>query len=295
VALRSAVERIDALITAARPRTLVASVAPVAVGTAIAIRAGAADEVVAGAALLGAVAIQVGTNLVNDAADHARGADGDDRLGPPRMVSSGRMTSRAAYASASIAFAFAVAVGSFLVSAGGWPIAALGLASIAAGVAYTAGPWPLAYHGLGDLFVLVFFGGAAVVGTAFVQIGAAPAIAYLAAIPIGALGTAILVVNNVRDRVSDARAGKRTLVVRLGRTFGVVEYVVLVAIAYLVLPVIGGAAWVAFASLPLAARSAALVVRSDGRALDRALGATALLLLVHGSLLAVGIARGGAG
>jgi 1,4-dihydroxy-2-naphthoate octaprenyltransferase len=194
------------------------------------------------------------------------------------------------------AFAVAAAVGAYLVWTSGWPIAALGLASIAAGIAYTGGPWPLGYHGLGDAFVLGFFGFAAVCGTAYVQLGHVPALAVWASLPVGALATAILVVNNLRDRATDARAGKRTLAVRLGRRATLVEYAALLAVAYAVplgLAASRGEAWLALplATAPLAiARLGALAGAAGGPEFNRCLAATAQLLLVHGALFTAGLA-----
>jgi len=156
-----------------------------------------------------------------------------------------------------LAFAVAAAFGLYLVSVAGWPIVVIGLASIAAGVAYTGGPWPLGYHGLGDVFVLTFFGFVAVCGTAFVQVGHVPCLACGAAVPVGALATAILVVNNVRDRAGDARAGKRTLAVRFGRRAALVEYALLLAVAYAI-PLglaASGRPWAALRCSPRRSRS----------------------------------------
>jgi 1,4-dihydroxy-2-naphthoate octaprenyltransferase len=296
-------------IAAARPRTLPAAVVPVAVGTAVARAAGAIAWGPALAALAGALAIQIGTNFANDVFDAERGADGPDRIGPVRAVAAGLISAAAMKRAMIAAFAVAAAFGAYLVSAGGWPIAALGLASIASGIAYTGGPWPLGYHGLGDLFVLGFFGFAAVCGTAYVQLGRVPALAVWASLPVGALATAILVVNNLRDRATDARAGKRTLAVRLGRRATLVEYAALLAIAYAV-PLglaLGAGAWCALplATAPLAiARVRELVGASDreprtvlrlagvsGSArYNDCLAQTAQLLLLHGALLTAGLA-----
>ena len=192
----------------------------------------------------------------------------------------------------------ATAFGAYLAWIGGWPIVVIGVLSIASGIAYTGGPWPLGYHGLGDVCVLAFFGFVAVCGTAFVQLGRVPALAVWAAVPVGALATAILVVNNLRDRDGDARAGKRTLAVRLGRAAALGEYAALIAMAYAV-PVglaIGGRCWalLPLATLPLAfARLRALVGAASGPAFNRCLASTAQLLLAHGALFAVGIAMQG--
>jgi 1,4-dihydroxy-2-naphthoate polyprenyltransferase len=285
-----------AWIAAARLRTLPAAVVPVAVGTAAARAAGEIAWGPALAALAGALAIQIGTNFANDVFDAERGADGPDRIGPTRAVAAGLISAAAMKRAMIAAFAVAAAFGAYLVWIAGWPIAALGLAAIASGIAYTGGPWPLGYHGLGDLFVLGFFGFAAVCGTAYVQLGHVPALAVWAALPVGALATAILVVNNLRDRATDARAGKRTLAVRLGRRAMLVEYAALLAIAYAVplgLAASRGQAWLALplATAPLAlARLGALAGAAGGPAYNRCLAATAQLLLVHGALLAAGLA-----
>jgi 1,4-dihydroxy-2-naphthoate octaprenyltransferase len=187
-----------------------------------------------------------------------------------------------------------MAFGVYLVAVAGLPVVAIGIASVVAGIAYTGGPWPLGYHGLGDVFVMIFFGFVAVCGTAYVQLGAVPALAVWAAIPVGSLATAIIVVNNLRDRASDVRAGKRTLAVRLGRRATIVEYVGLVALAYVVpLGLALGHPWTALpvATAPLAlARIKQLAAASDGPAFNRSLAGTAQLLLVHGALFAVGLA-----
>jgi 1,4-dihydroxy-2-naphthoate octaprenyltransferase len=282
-------------IAAARPRTLPAAVAPIAVGAACAHAAGAIALGPTLAALGGALAIQVGANFANDAFDGERGVDGADRLGPARAVGTGAVTATAMKRAMLAAFAVAMGFGVYLVAAHGWPIVAIGLASIAAAVAYTGGPWPLGYHGLGDLFVLVFFGGVAVCGTAFVASGAVPAVAMIAAVPVGALATAILVVNNLRDRHGDARAGKRTLAVRLGRRAAIVEYAALVLVAELApiaIAVALGSPWplVALATAPLALVRVRAIAATDGAALNPQLGATAQLLLLHSAALAAGIA-----
>ncbi|MBA3457955.1 MAG: 1,4-dihydroxy-2-naphthoate polyprenyltransferase, partial [Deltaproteobacteria bacterium] len=219
-------------IAAARLRTLPAAVVPVAVGTAVVAATGRVAWCPALAALAGSIAIQIGTNFANDVFDAEKGADGADRVGPLRAVSAGLISAGAMKRAMIIAFIVAAGFGLYLVSVAGWPIVAIGLASIVAGIAYTGGPWPLGYHGLGDVFVLAFFGFVAVCGTAFVQLGEVPCLAWWAAVPVGALATAILVVNNVRDRAGDARAGKRTLAVRFGRRAALAEYALLLAVAY---------------------------------------------------------------
>jgi 1,4-dihydroxy-2-naphthoate octaprenyltransferase len=282
-------------ISAARPRTLPAAVVPVAVGTACAHAAGGVAWGPALAALGGALAIQIGTNFANDAFDGERGADGPDRIGPVRAVGAGLVTPAAMKRAMIAAFAVACAFGLYLVAVGGWPIAAIGIASIAAGIAYTGGPYPLGYHGLGDVAVFACFGLVAVCGTTYVAGGSVPALAIAAALPVGALATAILVVNNLRDRTSDARVGKRTLAVRLGRRGALVEYAALVALAYAApigLAVCGRAPArvLPLASLPLAVYELrALAAATTGPEYNRCLAGTARLLLVHGLLLAAGL------
>jgi 1,4-dihydroxy-2-naphthoate polyprenyltransferase len=286
--------RLRAWVLAARPATLWAGATPVLLGTSLAVADGHFALGPAVAALIGALLIQVGTNLVNDWADFRRGADGADRLGPARAVAQGWLTARQVAVGAAVSLTLAAAVGVYLVGVGGWPILALGLASLVCAVAYTAGPFPLGYHGLGDLFVLLFFGLGAVGGTYFVQAGALNAEVVAAGTALGLLATAILVVNNLRDRAGDARAGKRTLAVRFGARFTRLEYVLCVVGAYALaagLAASGRWGWALTAlSLPLAVAATRGVLRTDGAALNPLLGATARLELVFGLLAAVGVA-----
>ncbi len=251
------------------------------------------------AALLAAVLIQVGTNLHNDAADYERGADRGERLGPLRVTQAGLLTPSQVRRGALVAFATAALAGLYLVWLAGWPVVVIGSASIAAGLAYTAGPSPLAYNGLGDLFVMLFFGFVAVGGTVYVQMGSVPPLAWWVALAIGSTITALLVVNNVRDVESDRAAGRRTLPVLLGRRAGVAEYGVLMATAHLVplaLPALGltgSGALLALLTAPWAARLTWRLVRLRGRALNGVLAGTALLVLVHAGLLSLGLLLGG--
>jgi 1,4-dihydroxy-2-naphthoate octaprenyltransferase len=283
---------------AVRIPTLVAAVVPVAVGAACAARGGNVrwDAVIA--ALLGALGIQIGTNLANDVSDFERGADDAQRQGPPRAAQSGLLTPRALRIGAAVAFGLAAIPGGFLIAIAGPGVIAIGLGSIVAGIAYTAGPFPLAYHGLGELFVLVFFGGVAVCGTAWVASAHVPLLAWTAAIPVGASAAMLLVVNNVRDAETDRGAGKRTLVVRFGRGFGEAEYLVFAALLYLV-PLgwiasgaLGPLAMLPCLSAPWAWRAFCALRAGRGRQLNDVLGATARVMLIHGALTALGIAGG---
>jgi 1,4-dihydroxy-2-naphthoate polyprenyltransferase len=284
--------RITSWIHACRPPTLAAAVAPVAVGSAVAFAEGAMRVGPALAALGGAIAIQIGTNLANDAYDAEKGADTSARLGPPRAVSSGLLEARAVKRAMVLAFVIASLFGLYLVREAGPAVVAIGLVSIAAGVAYTAGPWALAYLGLGDVFVIAFFGFVAVCGTAFVEAGFVPELAVWAAIPVGALATGILIVNNVRDRETDLLAKKHTLVVRFGRRFGVIEHAVLLGVSYTVPVVIGGFAMLPLLTLPLAVVVHRELRRRDGRALNATLKKSGALLIAFALLFAAGIAGG---
>ena len=285
---------------AARPRTLSAAIAPVLVGTAAAQLV--ADDVRWGpflAALAGSILIQIGTNLANDYSDAKRGADTADRLGPVRVSSSGLMAPRRVLYATWIAFAAALAVGIYLATVTGPEILAVGAVSIAAGVLYTGGPRPYGYAGLGELFVFLFFGLVAVNGSYYVQLEELDLLPFLLSIPVGFLSTAILVVNNVRDLDTDARAGKRTLAVRLGRAHTRALSVALVAASFALLPL---GLWlgdgpaeglIALAAAPLAVTPARAVrTRTDGPALNGALAGTGMLLAAFSVLLAAGLLLG---
>jgi 1,4-dihydroxy-2-naphthoate octaprenyltransferase len=278
---------------AIRPRTLSAGIAPVLVGTALAAADGAAHLVAAAFALAGALALQIGTNLHNDYEDFVRGADGPDRVGPKRATAEGWLTPEAVKRAALAVFAGAVVIGLYLVLRGGWPIVALGLASVAAGYSYTGGPKPLAYVGLGDLFVLIFFGFAAVVGTYYVQALTTCPAAWWLGLGVGALSMAILAVNNLRDVVTDAAAGKRTLAVRLGPGMARVEYTSCLAVAFLALvpAALGGHPGVLLGLLALARAHAVWlgVMVGEGAELGPSLGATAKLLALYGALVSAGL------
>lgn len=281
---------------AARPRTLPASASPVVLGTALAAAEGRARPGLAAAALVTAMALQVAANFANDVADFERGADGSDRTGPARAVATGLVTSRAMWRATAVALAVAATAGSLLVWAGGWPFALLGALSLGAAVAYTSGPYPLAYHGLGEITVFVFFGLVAVVGTAALQTGSVSVRAVVAAFPSACLATAILVVNNARDVETDARVGKRTLAVLLGPRVARSLYAGLVAAAFAGLVGLVAAralpatALVALLLLPLAFRiSCTVLAPRDAAAQNAALVRTAGLHAAFTLLVAAGL------
>ncbi|WP_224366518.1 1,4-dihydroxy-2-naphthoate polyprenyltransferase [Hyalangium versicolor] len=280
---------------AVRPKTLTASLVPVAVGTGLAFGEQVGRWLPAIAALVGALLIQIGTNFTNDYYDFKKGADTEERLGPVRVTQSGLIAPSTVLAGAMACFGLAILSGSYLVWVGGWPIVIIGLSSVLCGYAYTGGPAPLAYHGLGDVFVFVFFGLVAVMGTYYVQALTVSSAAWLAAIPVGALGTALLVVNNLRDAKTDVKANKRTLIVRFGTGAGKAEYIVLLVASYatpFILYTFGlSSAWVflSLLSAPLAVGPLRLVLGAEGAALNPALGGTARLQLVFGLLFALGL------
>lgn len=282
---------------AVRPKTLTAAVAPVLVGSACAWAAGGFRLGPALAALVGALAIQVTTNLVNDVADFRRGTDAADRLGPVRVTQAGLLNPRQVEVAAVLSAAIATLAGVYLWLVAGWPVVVIGLASLVAAVAYTAGPFPLAEHGLGEPFVLIFFGLVAVAGTAWVQALRVPPAAWWGGVVCGAFATAILVINNTRDWASDRRAGRRTVPARWGRGAGVVELGVVLGLAYLatLAGVLVGAfpirTLVCLATAP-AAWAIWRVVRDshDGPTLNRALANSGRLLLAHSAVLGVTLA-----
>jgi 1,4-dihydroxy-2-naphthoate octaprenyltransferase len=248
------------------------------------------------AALLGSLLLQMAANLANDVFDHEKGADNAERLGPTRVVQAGLLSARQVRRGMVLCFVLATAVGVYLVHVAGPVVIFIGLLSIGAALAYTAGPYPLGYHGWGDVFVMAFFGFAAVAGTARVQLDHIPNFVWLASVPPGALSTAILVINNIRDRHTDSRAGKRTLAVRLGRSGAFKEYVALLLLAYatpLAFWLLGWAGPIILApwlTLPIACFIARRVARHEGRDLNLDLASTARLTLLFGVLFAVAIA-----
>jgi 1,4-dihydroxy-2-naphthoate octaprenyltransferase len=281
---------------AIRPATLTASAAPVFVGAGAAWADGVFVLWPAIAALIGASLLQIGANFANDVFDFERGADNEERLGPQRATQQGWISAEQMKRAMWLAFAGALLTGVYLTSVAGWPVMALGLLSIAAAYLYTGGPKPYGYLGLGDLSVFLFFGFGAVAGTYFVQAQHVSRLVLWASVPIGALATAILVVNNLRDIGTDKRAGKLTLAVRLGDAATRNYYLLLLAIAYLVPPYLWwrglADAWVMmpWLSLPLAFRLADRMRHEGGLALNGCLVQTARLEVVFGLLFAVGLA-----
>lgn len=287
-----------AWILAARPRTLPAAAVPVLVGTGVAARLGAPIRLpVFLATLAAALLIQIATNFANDYSDFLRGADHEGRLGPLRVTQSGLLSQRAIRRGIVVAFGLAILLGCYLARVGGWPIVVIGLLSIVCGLAYTGGPWPFGYHGLGDAFVFVFFGLVAVSGTCYLQTGEWNALAFAASVPIGLLTTNILVVNNLRDMPTDPAAGKRTLAVRIGERATRWQYAASAGLSYAI-PIAlvlddPRAMWLLlpWLSAPLAATLVRRVLGGTaGRELNAVLERSGQLLLVFGGLMAAGFA-----
>ncbi|MGZ4214398.1 MAG: 1,4-dihydroxy-2-naphthoate polyprenyltransferase [Solirubrobacteraceae bacterium] len=281
---------------AARIRTLPAAIAPVLVGTALAGWQHVFYPLRFVAALIGAIFIQVGTNLSNDYSDARRGADAEDRLGPVRVTAGGLVPPSQVLVATYVSFGVAVLAGVYLVVVAGWQLLLVGAASILAGVLYTGGPKPYGYEGLGELFVFLFFGIVAVAGSYFVQVKHLDWKAFALAVPVGLLASGILVVNNFRDIDSDRRAGKRTLAVRLGRAKTRTMFAVIVYLAFVLAPV----TWVfgpmkpwvllPWLTLPLAAQIVREVRnRTDGPSLNQALAHTGMLQLAFCTLLSAGL------
>jgi 1,4-dihydroxy-2-naphthoate polyprenyltransferase len=286
--------RARAWILASRPKTLPASAVPVLVGTAVAAAEGAFVLLPALVALLCALLIQISTNLANDYFDFLKGADTEKRLGPVRVTQSGLIPPATVRNAMLGVMALTFVLGLYLVSVAGWPILVVGVVSLLCAVAYTAGPWPLAYVGLGDVFVFIFFGIVAVTGTHYVQALRFSPAALLASLSPGAISTAILVVNNYRDIDTDREVGKKTLAVRIGKAATRVEFKLLLAVAYLV-PVaqvvaLHASPWLLLplATLPLAFPIVRLVDTAEGAPLNRCLAMTGRLLLAFGALACAG-------
>jgi 1,4-dihydroxy-2-naphthoate polyprenyltransferase len=285
----------SAWMLAIRPRTLPAAAAGVVMGSALAWRDGSFRLDAALACLFAALLLQIGSNLANDVFDFERGTDTAERLGPVRVTQAGMLTPSQVKRGMLIVFVLAGLFGLYLTWLGGWPILLIGAAAILAAIAYTGGPFPLGYHGLGDLFVFLFFGLTSVAGTYYVQSGFVSTAAWWMTVPPGSIVTAILVVNNLRDLENDRKAGKRTLAVILGERATKIQYGICMIVAYLILPI---AVWLgivpessltAWLSLPLAIRAAHIVFTRQGRPLNAALAATGQTALLFSLLFWAGL------
>ena len=280
---------------AIRPKTLPAAASGVIVGTVLAWRDGGFSLGPALAALSVALLLQIASNLANDVYDDERGADIADRLGPARVTQSGLLSRDQVKRGMKAVLALALAIGIYLTFVRGMMVPLIGVAAIIAALAYTGGPYPLGYHGLGEVFVFLFFGLTAVVGTYWVQTGATSLLAWLMAAAIGALITAIIVVNNLRDIEQDRAANKRTIAVRIGVRATKFEYAALMTVPYALLAILVVthalplAALLALLSLPLALRATRRVFAQTGRALNAALAETGQTALLYSVLFAMGM------
>ncbi len=282
-------------VLAARPKTLPAAVAPVIAGTAVAYYEGGQQWLYAVLAMITALLLQIAANFANDALDFKRGADTADRLGPTRVTASGLITAEGVIRATIFTLVLAVVTGLPLAIRGGWPIFALGIAAIICAVAYTGGPWPLAYLGLGEVFVFLFFGLAAVTGTAYIQTKELTALALVTAIPVGALAVGILIVNNLRDIDTDRAAGKKTLAVRLGKRNTQFEYGLMLIIAAATPVVMWAVGWLDFWVVitlmwwPFGVSLWNQVTTRTGRELNPTLGNTGRGLLIYSLALAAAL------
>ena len=280
---------------AARPKTLPAAVIPVMVGTALAAAHHSANYVSAAICLAFALLVQIGTNFANDYFDFVQGADTPERVGPRRAVAAGLIAPRTMLVAMWLVLGLAFAVGLLLVREGGWMLLPIGVVSILCAIAYTGGPFPLGYNGLGDLFVFVFFGLVAVCATFYVQVGVVPPDVTSCAAAVGLLAANILVANNYRDAETDAKAGKKTLVVRFGRRFAVWQYGLSALVALLCPPalMLTGYRWPVLLPLMLVPWALRLTHRL-GFSVEPAeqiaiLGDTAKFLAAFGMLLSAGV------
>lgn len=289
------ITKLDAWILASRPKTLLAALVPVVVGSSIAINDEQFQVVAALIALICSILIQIGTNFVNDLYDFLAGTDKKERLGPKRAVASGFLSVAEMKAGIFITFGLSFIFGLYLVYITGWEILLLGVISIIAGIAYTAGPFPLAYNGLGDLASFLFFGLVGTVGTYYVQAQEITSTVFWSSIPVGALITNILVVNNYRDRLEDQSNGKHTLAVIMGDKFTRLQYVLFMIISYSILIIVyvtykqSVLVFLPILSLPLSIKLIKMIYTLHGKDLNKALELTAKLSALYGLLFAIGI------
>ena len=289
------ISKFDAWVLASRPRTLAAAVMPVIVGSSIAIYDGVFHPIAALVALICSLLIQIGTNLVNDLFDFLHGTDKKDRIGPQRATASGLLSNQEMKLGIYFTFGLSFFLGLYLVYLGGIFILLIGIFSIIAGIAYTAGPFPLAYNGLGDIAVFIFFGLVGTVGTYYVQANEFSAMTFWSSIPVGALITNILVVNNYRDREEDHSNGKNTLAVIFGEKFARIQYVFFMIVSYVILFVVyftfkkSLLIFLPLLSLPLSIKLVRMIFTLRGRELNKTLELTAKLSALYGLLFAAGI------
>ena len=287
--------KFNSWILAARPKTLLAAFVPVLVGSAIAILVNRFYLPYSIAALICAVLIQIGTNFTNDLYDHLKGADNNKRKGPQRALASGLISAKEMKQGIIFTFGLSFLIGLYLVYFTGWVIFVIGIISIAAGFIYTAGPFPLAYNGLGDVFVFTFFGVVGTMGTYYLHTTEFTFLSFLIALPVGAVTTNILVVNNFRDIDEDKAAGKNTLAVLIGRSLTRLEFILLLVLCYLVLILLyteyNFSYWIflPFTTLPFAALLIKMLFKFSGTELNKTLELSAKFSGLYGLLFAAGL------
>ncbi|RPI74397.1 MAG: 1,4-dihydroxy-2-naphthoate polyprenyltransferase [Ignavibacteriales bacterium] len=287
--------KFNSWLLASRPKTLLAAFVPVMVGTALAVNTGKFNFIISLIALICSLLIQVGTNFTNDLYDYLNGADTQQRKGPVRVLSSGLISTNEMKAGIFITFIAAFLLGLYLVYIGGVIILIIGIISISAGLAYTAGPYPLAYKGLGDIFVFMFFGLIGTMGTYYLHTNEISLPSFFSAIPVGALITNILVVNNYRDIEEDRQAGKNTLAVKLGRTFTKYQFIFLIIVSFLTPLVLFLSfdfnAWIflPYLTLPVAFNITKMLLTHEGQQLNKTLELTAKLSALYGILFSTGL------
>ena len=289
------ITKFEAWVLASRPKTLLAAVVPVLVGSAIAVFDNVFNPFAAFIALICSILIQIGTNFVNDLYDFLAGSDTKERLGPVRVLANDIISVKEMKRGIAFVFISAFLLGLYLVYLGGWLILLIGVISIISGFAYTAGPYPLAYNGLGDIFVFLFFGFVGTIGTYYIQANQISAMVFWSSIPVGALITNILVVNNYRDLEEDKSNGKNTLAVKFGPRFARYQYVAFTIVSYLILLVVyftfkkSLLVFLPVLSLPIAVRLMWMIYRYKGKALNDTLALTSKLSAIYGLLFALGI------
>ena len=287
--------KMQSWLLATRPKTLLAAFVPVIVGSALAISENHFYPSYSIAALFCAVLIQIGTNFTNDLYDHLKGADKENRKGPQRALASGLISDNAMKLGIAFTFGFSFLIGLYLVYHSGWVILIIGIISIAAGFIYTAGPFPLAYNGLGDIFVFVFFGIVGTMGTYYLHTNEFTLLSFLISLPVGAVTTNILVVNNFRDIEEDQAAGKNTLAVFIGRSLTRLQFILLLLLCYIVLIILfvqynfGYWIFLPFITLPFAALLIKMLFKLKGTELNKTLELTAKFSGIYGLLLAIGL------
>jgi len=291
---KKAYSKIEIWLLASRPKTLFAAFVPVVVGASLAYADGKISLYLSTMALICSILIQIGTNFSNDLQDFLKGADNKNRIGPLRVLNSGLVSEATMKNAIKIVFGFAFILGLIIVFNSGILILIIGILSILAGLAYTSGPYPIAYNGLGDFASFIFFGVVGTIGTYYLNTGEISALSFIASIPVGALVTNILVVNNYRDIEQDKVSGKNTLAVKLGKTFTRFEYIILLTASFLVPLLIymnySYSLWIflPYLTMPLAYKLIIMMFKYAGKDLNKTLELTAKFSALFGLLFALG-------